>query len=92
VIIDLKIGEFRAESVSKMNLHLSAVDEQLRLADDRESVGIILCTGRNETAAKLALHRVYAPIAVSTWRARYADARTTRRRDRRRRPPAELAE
>jgi hypothetical protein len=42
---------------------------QLRLGDDRESVGIILCTDRNETVAKLALHRVYAPIAVSTWRA-----------------------
>jgi len=52
-----------------MNLYLNAVDEQLRLGDDRESVGIILCTSRNETVAKLALHRVYAPIAVSTWRA-----------------------
>lgn len=69
VIIDLKIGEFEPEFVAKMNLYLNAVDEQLRLGDDRESVGIILCTSRNETVAKLALHRVYAPIAVSTWRA-----------------------
>jgi hypothetical protein len=69
VIIDLKIGEFQPEFVSKMNLYLNAVDEQLRLGDDHESVGIILCTSRNETVAKLALHRVYAPIAVSTWRA-----------------------
>jgi hypothetical protein len=69
VIIDLKIGEFQAEFVSKINLYLNAVDEQLRVGDDRESVGIILCTSRNETVAKLALHRVYAPIAVSTWRA-----------------------
>jgi predicted nuclease of restriction endonuclease-like (RecB) superfamily len=69
VMIDLKIGEFQPEFVSKMNLYLNAVDEQLRLGDDRESVGIILCTSRNETVAKLALHRVYAPIAVSTWRA-----------------------
>jgi hypothetical protein len=52
-----------------MNFYLNAIDEQLRLGDDRESVGIILCTDRNETVAKLALHRVYAPIAVSTWRA-----------------------
>jgi hypothetical protein len=43
------------------------VDEQLRVDGDRESVGIILCTERDETVAKLALHRVYAPIAVSTW-------------------------
>src|SRR5204863_10041119 len=57
------------EHVAKMNFSLNAVDEQLRLGDDRESVGIILCTDRNETVAKLALHRVYAPIAVSTWKA-----------------------
>jgi predicted nuclease of restriction endonuclease-like (RecB) superfamily len=69
VIIELKIGKFQPEFVSKMNYYLNAVDEQLRLGDDRESVGIILCTDHNETVAKLALHRVYAPIAVSTWRA-----------------------
>lgn len=68
VIVELKVGDFKPEYVSKMNFYLNAVDEQLRLGDDRESVGIILCTGgRDETVAKLALHRVYAPIAVSTW-------------------------
>jgi hypothetical protein len=46
-----------------MNFYLNAVDEQLRLGDDRESVGIILCAGGDATVAKLALHRVYAPIA-----------------------------
>jgi predicted nuclease of restriction endonuclease-like (RecB) superfamily len=69
VIIELKIGKFEPEFVSKMNFYLNAVDEQLRRGDDRESVGIILCADRDETVAKLALHRVYAPIAVSTWRA-----------------------
>lgn len=67
VVIKLKIGPFQPEHVSKMNFYLNAVDEQLRVGDDQESVGIILCTERNETIAKLALHRVYAPIAVSTW-------------------------
>ena len=68
-MIELKIGKFQPEFVSKMNFYLNAVDEQLRLGDDRESVGIILCADRDETVAKLALRRVYAPIAVSTWRA-----------------------
>ena len=67
VVIELKVGAFQAEFVSKMNLYLNAVDEQLRAGDDRESVGIILCTERNETVTKLAMRRVYAPIAVSTW-------------------------
>jgi predicted nuclease of restriction endonuclease-like (RecB) superfamily len=67
VVIELKVGAFQPEYVGKMNFYLNAVDEQLRVGDDQESVGIILCIERNETVAKLALHRIYAPIAVSTW-------------------------
>jgi predicted nuclease of restriction endonuclease-like (RecB) superfamily len=62
VVIELKIGRFQPEHVAKMDFYLNAIDEQLRLGDDRESVGIILCTDRNETVAKLALHRVYARL------------------------------
>ncbi len=69
VVIELKIGPFQVEYVSKVNFYLGAIDEQLRQGDDRESVGIILCTARDETVARLALRRVYAPIAVSTWQA-----------------------
>lgn len=67
VVIELKIGKFEPEYVSKMNFYLNAVDEQLRVGDDRESVGIILCAGRNETVAEVALRRVFSPIAVATW-------------------------
>jgi nuclease YhcG-like protein len=67
VVIELKVGAFRPEYVSKMNFYLNAVDVQLRTGDDRESVGIILCAERDEVTARFALHRVYAPIAVSTW-------------------------
>lgn len=67
VVIEIKLGEFEAEFIGQMNLHLNAVDEQLRTDGDKESVGIILCASRNEAVVKMALHRVRAPIAVSTW-------------------------
>jgi hypothetical protein len=41
----------------------------LRQSDDRASVGIILCADPDGTLPKLELHRTYAPIAASTWRA-----------------------
>lgn len=67
VVIDLKIGEFKAEFAGKMGLYLNAVDEQLRHPDDAESIGLILCTSHNKTVAKFALHRSAAPIAVADW-------------------------
>lgn len=67
VVIDLKIGEFKAEFAGKMGLYLNAVDDQLRHPDDAESIGLILCTSHNKTVAKFALHRSGAPIAVADW-------------------------
>lgn len=67
VVIDLKIGRFKPEHVGKMNLYLNAVDDRLRHEDDGESVGIILCTGHDETVARVALQGVGAPIGVSTY-------------------------
>ena len=55
IVIELKIGAFQPEYVSKMNFYLNALDEQLRTGDDRESVGIILCAERDEATAKLAV-------------------------------------
>jgi predicted nuclease of restriction endonuclease-like (RecB) superfamily len=67
VVIELKVGRFEPEYASKMNFYLNAVDDQLRVGDDQESVGIILCAVRNEAVAEVALRRVFAPIAVATW-------------------------
>ncbi len=67
VVIDLKIGELKAEYAGKMGLYLNAVDAQLRHPDDGESIGLILCTNHNKTVAKFALHRSGAPIAVADW-------------------------
>lgn len=84
VVIELKIGDFKPEHVSKMNFYLNAVDEQLRLGDDRESVGIILCTGRNETVASLR-------CTVSTPRSPSRPGRAASSRRRCRRPRSRTA-
>ena len=67
VVIDLKIGRFEPEYAGKMHFYLNAVDEQLRLGDDGQSIGLILCTSKNETIVKLALGGVGTPIAVSDY-------------------------
>ncbi len=39
----------------KMNFYLSAVDDLLRHADDKPSIGLILCKSRNGIVAEYAL-------------------------------------
>jgi YhcG PDDEXK nuclease domain len=40
VVIDLKMGAFKPEYAGKMNFYLSAVDDLLRHADDKPSIGL----------------------------------------------------
>lgn len=66
VIIDLKMGDFKAEYSGKMNLYVSAVDDMLRKDQDNPTIGMVLCKSKNKTVAEYALRNVGTPIAVST--------------------------
>ena len=49
VAIELKIGEFEAEYAGKMQLYLTALDEQVKLPDENPSIGIIICKSKDKT-------------------------------------------
>jgi predicted nuclease of restriction endonuclease-like (RecB) superfamily len=67
VVVDLKIGPFRAEFAGKTNLYVNAVNELIGHDEDRATVGFILCTDRNEAAAHLTLQGISTPIAVTRY-------------------------
>jgi predicted nuclease of restriction endonuclease-like (RecB) superfamily len=65
VLIDLKVVEFEPEFAGKMNFYLSAVDDQLKTAEDQPSIGIILCKNKDKLEVKYALQGMSKPIGVS---------------------------
>lgn len=67
VVIDLKMGSFKAEFAGKMNLYVNAVNELVAHEDDRATVGFILCTGHNEAVTHLTLQGIATPIAVTRY-------------------------
>ena len=67
VAIELKIGEFEAEYAGKMQLYLTALDEQTKLPDENPSIGIIVCKSKDKTFVEYALKRSNAPIGVATY-------------------------
>jgi predicted nuclease of restriction endonuclease-like (RecB) superfamily len=68
VVIELKIEDFKPEFAGKMNFYLSAVDDQLRHKDDKATIGIILCKGRNEIIVEYALRDSSKPMGVAQYR------------------------
>jgi predicted nuclease of restriction endonuclease-like (RecB) superfamily len=67
VVIDLKVGPFRAEFAGKMNLYVNAVNALIAHDEDRATVGFILCTDRDEAVAHLTLQGIVTPIAVTRY-------------------------
>ncbi len=67
VVIDLKVGPFKAEYVGKMNFYLNAVDDRLKHATDQRSIGLILCEEKNKIVAEYALRGMDKAIGVSDY-------------------------
>ena len=67
VVIDLKVGPFKAEYAGKMNLYLNLVDDMLRHSTDQPSIGLILCQDQKQILAEYALRGMDKPIGVSEY-------------------------
>lgn len=68
VVIDLKMTSFKPEYAGKMNFYLSAVDDMLRHPDDKPSIGLILCKGKEGLVAEYALRDINKPLGISEFR------------------------
>lgn len=68
IAIELKIGEFEAEYAGKMQLYLTALDEQVKLPDENASIGIIICKSKDNTFVEYALRQSNVPIGVATYK------------------------
>ncbi len=65
VVIELKIGRFESGYVGQLGTYVALVDDRLRRADRHApTVGILLCTSRNEQVVRYALSASTAPMAV----------------------------
>ncbi len=73
VAVDLKIDEFKADYVGQMQKYLAALDEKIRLPDEKESVGLILCKSKNHEEVWFALAKSLSPIKVATYKTKLPD-------------------
>ncbi len=67
VAIELKIDEFKPEHAGKMNFYLSVLNDRVRKAHEKPSIGIIICKAKERTIVEFALRDVNKPIGVATY-------------------------
>jgi hypothetical protein len=67
VVVELKKGNFKPEYAGKMNFYCSLVDDLLRHADDKPTLGLILCQTKDRVLAEYALRDIHKPIGVAEY-------------------------
>ena len=73
VAFELKLGEFEPEYLSKMNFYLEALDRQERINGENPSVGIILCSSKDDTVVEYSLARNTSPTLIATYETQLID-------------------
>ncbi|OBG13671.1 hypothetical protein A5765_12215 [Mycolicibacterium celeriflavum] len=68
VVIELKVGDFDPSYLGQLGMYMAAVDDLLRHADDKPTIGLILCKTKNNVVAEYALRGYTAPIGVAEWK------------------------
>jgi hypothetical protein len=69
VVIELKAVPFDPGFAGQLNMYLSAVDDLLRHADDKPTIGLLLCRGKDRFIVEYALRDLRKPIGIAGWEA-----------------------
>lgn len=67
IAVELKIGEFQPEHKGKMEFYLTALNEQVKLPDENDAIGIIICKSKKKTVVEYALKTSTLPIGIATY-------------------------
>ncbi len=73
VAIELKIGKFKPEYISKLDFYLEALDRHVKKENENPSVGLLLCAAKNDEVVEYAISRTMSPMLVSQYQLQLPD-------------------
>lgn len=68
VLIDLKVGKLTQQDLGQMQLYVNYYDRELRAPDDNPTVGLILCTDRNDAMVRYTLPQNQKQVFAARYR------------------------
>ena len=80
VAMELKIGKFKPEYISKMDFYLEGLDRQVKKGNENPSVGLILCASKTDEVVEYAMSRTMSPMLVSQYQLQLPDKAVLRRK------------
>lgn len=80
VAMELKVGKFKPEYVSKMDFYLEGLDRQIRKPDENPSVGLLLCASKDDEVVEYAMSRTLSPMMVAQYQLQLPDKNILRKK------------
>lgn len=65
VVVELKAGKFKPEHLGQLGFYCTAVDAQVKAAEDAVTIGLLLCKSKNEVVAEYALRTSTVPLGIA---------------------------
>lgn len=67
VLFELKIEEFTPEALGKLNFYLEALDRDVKKTNEKASIGILLCKGKDSEVVEYAMARTISPALIADY-------------------------
>lgn len=67
VVVELKVKPFDPEYAGKLNYYVNAVDELLKGPDDNPTIGLLICSDKDETEVRWAFKGIQTPMGVASY-------------------------
>lgn len=67
VAIELKVGKFKPEHLGQLSFYLEALNRDIKKPNENPSVGLILCTYKDDTVVEYALSSSLSPAMVADY-------------------------
>ena len=71
--MELKVGKFKPEYVSKLDFYLEALDRQVKKENENPSVGLLLCATKNDEVVEYSMSRTMSPMMVAEYKLQLPD-------------------
>lgn len=67
VVVELKVGRFKPEFAGQLGFYVELVEDQLRRPAHAPTVGLLLCTDKNDRVVRYALATSSQPLAIASY-------------------------
>ncbi len=67
VVVELKTVPFEPEFAGKLNFYVCAVDDLIKTEPQNPTIGLLICSNKDETEVRYAFRGVQTPIGVASY-------------------------